>query len=197
MKLLKFNLIFIPFLALCLGTVGYIARDRLLEDAREHVIQNARIIMETMLSSRTYTTKQVAPLLEQKNFKLQTAISEFRKAITEIPKAPDHPWLPFHEKTSEGGKPAFEGFHEGVAFFGGQSMTANLFSVAADKKEQGLVYGVSQSMWSLGGLFGTFLVGLSSSVHETLAASMPVFFITLSAISAIFMVVAYNNRAAQ
>jgi hypothetical protein len=89
MKLLKFNLIFIPFLALCLGTVGYIARDRLLEDAREHVIQNARIIMETMLSSRTYTTKQVAPLLQQKNFKLQTAISEFRKTITEIPKTPD------------------------------------------------------------------------------------------------------------
>src|SRR5580692_5890318 len=89
MKLLKFNLIFIPFLALCLGTVGYIARDRLLEEAREHVIQNARIIMETMLSSRTYTTKQVAPLLEQKNFKLQTAISKFRKTITEIPKTPD------------------------------------------------------------------------------------------------------------
>jgi len=89
MKLLKFNLIFIPFLALCLGTVGYIARGMLLEDAREHVIQNARIIMETMLSSRTYTTKQVAPLLEQKNFKLQTAISEFRKTITEIPKTPD------------------------------------------------------------------------------------------------------------
>ncbi len=89
MKLLKFNLIFMPFLALCLGTVGYIARGMLLEDARVHVIQNARIIMETMLSSRTYTTKQVAPLLEQKNFKLQTAISEFRKTITEIPKTPD------------------------------------------------------------------------------------------------------------
>jgi len=89
MKLLKFNLIFIPFLALSLGTVGYIAREMLLEDARQHVIQNARIIMETMLSSRTYTTKQVAPLLEQKNFKLQTAISEFRKTITEIPKTPD------------------------------------------------------------------------------------------------------------
>jgi hypothetical protein len=89
MKLLKFNLIFIPFLALCLGTVGYIAREMLLEDARQHVIQNARIIMETMLSSRTYTTKQVAPLLEQKNFKLQTAIAEFRKTITEIPRTPD------------------------------------------------------------------------------------------------------------
>jgi len=64
MKLLKFNLIFIPFLALCLGAVGYTVREILLKDARVHVIQNARIIMETMLSSRTYTTKQIAPLLD-------------------------------------------------------------------------------------------------------------------------------------
>jgi hypothetical protein len=89
MKLLKFNLIFVPVLALCLGAVGYIARKMLLENAREHVIDNARIIMETMLSSRTYTTKQVAPLLQQKNYKLQTAISEFRKTIEEMPKGLD------------------------------------------------------------------------------------------------------------
>src|ERR1700751_1055944 len=89
MKLLKFNLIFIPLLALCLGTVGYIPRGTLLEDAREHVIQNARIIMETMLSSRTYTTKQVAPLLQQDNFKLQTAIEQFRKTIEQMPKTLD------------------------------------------------------------------------------------------------------------
>ena len=37
MRLLKFNLIFIPILALCLGAVGYIARKMLLENAREHV----------------------------------------------------------------------------------------------------------------------------------------------------------------
>jgi Protein of unknown function (DUF3365) len=89
MKLLKFNLIFIPFLAICLGLVGYIARKMLLDDAKQHVVQNARIIMETMLSSRTYTTKQVAPLLQQKNFKLQTAIEEFRKTIGQIPKVLD------------------------------------------------------------------------------------------------------------
>ncbi len=89
MKLLKFNLIFVPFLALCLSVVGYIARQMLLDDAQQHVIQNARIIMETMLSSRTYTTKQVAPLLQQKNFKLQTAIEEFRKTIDQIPKTLD------------------------------------------------------------------------------------------------------------
>src|ERR1700759_3227469 len=89
MKLLKFNLLFVPFLALCLGLVGYIARKMLLDDAQQHVIQNAQIIMETMLSSRTYTTKQVAPLLEQKNFKLQTAVEEFRKTIDQIPKGGD------------------------------------------------------------------------------------------------------------
>ena len=59
----------VAMLAVCLGLVGYIARKMLLDDARDHVVQNARIIMETMLSSRTYTTKQVAPLLQQKNFK--------------------------------------------------------------------------------------------------------------------------------
>jgi hypothetical protein len=61
----------------------------LLDDARQHVIQNARIIMETMLSSRTYTTKQVAPLLQQKNFKLQTAVEEFRKTLDQMPKTVD------------------------------------------------------------------------------------------------------------
>jgi hypothetical protein len=89
MKLLKFNLIFIPFLAICLGLVGYVVRRMLLDDARQHVIQNARIIMETMLSSRTYTTKQVAPLLQQKSFKLQNAIEEFRKTIDQMPKTLD------------------------------------------------------------------------------------------------------------
>jgi hypothetical protein len=89
MKLLKFNLIFIPILALCLGAIGYIAQRLLLEDARQHIIENARIIMETALSSRTYTTKQVAPLLEQKNFKLQGAVAEFRKTLEAMPKTFD------------------------------------------------------------------------------------------------------------
>jgi protein-histidine pros-kinase len=89
MKLLKFNLIFIPILALALGAIGFIAQKMLLEDARQHIIENARIIMESALSSRTYTTKQVAPLLEQKNFKLQTAVAEFRKTLESIPKTFD------------------------------------------------------------------------------------------------------------
>jgi hypothetical protein len=36
MKLLKFNLIFIPFLALCLGVVAYIARTVVSDGLRIH-----------------------------------------------------------------------------------------------------------------------------------------------------------------
>src|SRR6516225_9848546 len=89
MRLLKFNLILIPFILLAFGAIAYVAHKMLFEDARQRVIQNARLIMETMLSSRTYTTKQVAPLLQQKNFKLQSAIAEFRKTLEEIPRTPD------------------------------------------------------------------------------------------------------------
>jgi Protein of unknown function (DUF3365) len=89
MKLLTFNLVFIPVLVLCFGTIGYLTQQALLESARQQVEQNARIIMEAALSSRTYTTKQVAPLLLQKNFKLQTAVAELRKTIEEVPKSVD------------------------------------------------------------------------------------------------------------
>jgi len=89
MKLLKFNLVFIPVLLLCFGAIGYVTERALVESARQHVEQNARIIMEAALSSRTYTTKQVAPLLQQKNFKLQTAVAALRKTIEEVPKSVD------------------------------------------------------------------------------------------------------------
>src|ERR1700752_4308577 len=89
MKLVKFNLVFIPVLLLCFGAIGYVTEQALVESARQHVEQNARIIMEAALSSRTYTTKQVAPLLEQKNFKLQTAVAELRKTIEDVPKSVD------------------------------------------------------------------------------------------------------------
>jgi len=89
MKLLKFNLIFLPLLALVLVGVGAIARELLEANAREQVLQIARLFMETASSSRIYTTRQVAPLLQHKNFKLQSAIAEFQKTIDELPKDVD------------------------------------------------------------------------------------------------------------
>lgn len=88
-SLLKFNLIFVPLVAICLGVVAWAARSLLEGNAREQIIQNARIMMETATSSRTYTTKQVAPLLQHKNYKLQAAVAEFKKTIEEMPKEPD------------------------------------------------------------------------------------------------------------
>ena len=88
MKLLKVNLIFIPLLALCLGAIGYAARKMLLEDARQHVLQNARLLMETALSSRKYTIKYITPLILQYDYNAQTGLSEFRKSIEEIPTEP-------------------------------------------------------------------------------------------------------------
>ena len=89
MKLLKFNLLFLPLVALALGVVSFTARGLLRENTREQIVQNARIMMETATSSRTYTTKKIAPLLQQKNFKIQSAIAEFQKMLDELPKDAD------------------------------------------------------------------------------------------------------------
>ena len=56
MKLIKFNILFLPLLALALGAVAYTARQLLRENARKQIIENARIMMETASSSRTYTS---------------------------------------------------------------------------------------------------------------------------------------------
>jgi hypothetical protein len=88
MKLLKVNLIFIPLLALCLGAVGYAARKMLLEDARQHVLQVARLMMETAQSSRNYTIKYITPLILQYDYDLQNGLSEFRKTVEGVPAAP-------------------------------------------------------------------------------------------------------------
>ena len=62
--LLKFNLIFVLVFAAGLAVSGYFANDFLQRSAREQVAQQARLMMETALAARDYTTLQVKPLLE-------------------------------------------------------------------------------------------------------------------------------------
>jgi protein-histidine pros-kinase len=65
MKLIvKFNLVFLLIFAVGLTVAAYISRDLLERNARDEVLQNARIMMESALASRTYTSNQVRPLLE-------------------------------------------------------------------------------------------------------------------------------------
>ena len=65
MKLIvKFNLVFLLIFAVGLTIAAYISRDLLQQNARDEVLQNARIMMEAALATRTYTSNQVRPLLE-------------------------------------------------------------------------------------------------------------------------------------
>ncbi len=65
MKLLvKFNLIFVVVVALGVTISGVIARNLLQANAREEVLNNARLLMESSLAVRAYTSGQITKLLE-------------------------------------------------------------------------------------------------------------------------------------
>jgi protein-histidine pros-kinase len=65
MKLLfKFNLVFLLLFAVALAATGYVSWMLLERNARDEIAQNARLLMDTALAARTYTSTQVNPLLE-------------------------------------------------------------------------------------------------------------------------------------
>jgi len=64
MKLLtRFTLIFVTVFGAGLALAGLVSYRFLRRDAEAQVLQQARLMMQTMLSARTYTTRQIAPLL--------------------------------------------------------------------------------------------------------------------------------------
>jgi protein-histidine pros-kinase len=65
MKLIvKFNLVFIVVFLLGLGAAGTVSNELLQKNAREEIVLNARLVMETALATRAYTSSQVGPLLQ-------------------------------------------------------------------------------------------------------------------------------------
>lgn len=65
MKLLaKFSLVFILVFGVGLGFVGYLAYQFLQQDARDLVVDQATLMIDTMSSARNYTETHVAPLLQ-------------------------------------------------------------------------------------------------------------------------------------
>src|SRR5581483_6134116 len=77
MKLLsKFNLVLLLVLGSCFVVAVLHAHSFLRHDAREQVVQQARLIMETMLSARDYTTKQVKPLLQNQQEHLRAFLPQ-------------------------------------------------------------------------------------------------------------------------
>jgi HAMP domain-containing protein len=76
MKLIvKFNLVFIGVFLVGLLVAGRISYTLLQKNAQDEILQNARIMMQAALAMRTYTSKQIKPLLETQmkyNFLPQT-----------------------------------------------------------------------------------------------------------------------------
>jgi len=65
MKLVvKFNLVFIGVFLAGLAVAGAVSYTLLQNNARDEIVQNARIMMEAALSTRSYTSTQIKPLLD-------------------------------------------------------------------------------------------------------------------------------------
>lgn len=62
---LKFNLVLVAVFAAGFAAAGVISRQLLLDDAREAVLREARLMMEAALSVRTYTVDQIRPHLDK------------------------------------------------------------------------------------------------------------------------------------
>lgn len=60
----KFNLVFLLIFAIGFGIAGYIANLLLQNNAKEEVLGNARILMESAMAVRSYTQQQITPLLD-------------------------------------------------------------------------------------------------------------------------------------
>jgi len=65
MKLMwKFNLVLLALFIFGFAITGFISYGVLQANAREEILDNARVMMESALSSRSYTNTQIKPLLE-------------------------------------------------------------------------------------------------------------------------------------
>ena len=60
---LKFNLVLLVVFLLGLGVTGYESYELLHKNAREEVLRNAGVMMESALSMRGYTNTQIRPLI--------------------------------------------------------------------------------------------------------------------------------------
>jgi protein-histidine pros-kinase len=60
----KFNLVLLGIFVIGVAIAAVVSHRVLQANAREEIIQNARLMMEAALSSRTYTNTQIKPLLE-------------------------------------------------------------------------------------------------------------------------------------
>jgi protein-histidine pros-kinase len=74
--LLKFNLILILVFGGGAAAAGYFARSFLQQTAHDQVVQQARLMMGSAGAMRTYTSKQVGPLLQEHQARIDTFLAQ-------------------------------------------------------------------------------------------------------------------------
>ena len=78
MRLLaKFSLVYVIVFGLGLGAAGFLFYRELQQNAREQVLHQARIIMETALAMRSYTTEQIRPAFNDTNQREDALMGSF------------------------------------------------------------------------------------------------------------------------
>ncbi len=65
--LLKLNLVFVGVFGLGMVLAWFLAHEFLRQEAREQVLDQAKLMMQTTLSTRRYTATQIKPILEARN----------------------------------------------------------------------------------------------------------------------------------
>jgi len=98
---LKFNLVLIAVFLIGFAAAGAISRQLLQDNARDEVVRNARLMMETALSARSYTIGQIKPLLDPRLDEVFLPQSVSAYAATEILSAVQkkHPGYSYKEAT--------------------------------------------------------------------------------------------------
>ena len=87
--ILSFNLFFLPAVAAGYAATGDIVWSQLSANAEEEVMETARLMLETARAMRTYTTTQVAPLLDQERVKVLESVQTIERALdVQMPAAP-------------------------------------------------------------------------------------------------------------
>jgi hypothetical protein len=85
---LKFNLFLLPILLAGLGATSYVVWRQISTDAEQEALDKARVMLETATAMRTYTTKQIAPVLDRDQSRLEEADKSLDRILnTQIPNA--------------------------------------------------------------------------------------------------------------
>jgi hypothetical protein len=85
-RVLIFNAVFIPILALALGVTAYFVQLEFRQLAEQQVLENAHLMMETAKASRVYTTDQIEPLLTREESRVAQGVKDLNDVLnTQLP----------------------------------------------------------------------------------------------------------------